>query len=132
MSGKPFFDTNLLIYAMAEADPRSEIARDLLADGGVLSLQVLNEFVAAARRKLRMSWQEIADALGAFRTLCPNPVPITLKTHEAALGIAERYGYAIYDSLILAAALESSCTTLYSEDMQSGQTIRGITICNPF
>src|ERR1700744_1826818 len=100
MNGKPFFDTNLLIYAVAESDPRAETARDLLAEGGVVSVQVLNEFVAVARRKIGMSWQEIGEVLRAFQSLCPEPVPITLKTHEAALGIAEQYGYRIYDSLV--------------------------------
>jgi predicted nucleic acid-binding protein len=132
MNGKPFFDTNVLIYAVAEADPRAEIARALLTKGGVVSVQVLNEFVAVARRKYKMSWQEIAEALTAFRALCPAPAAITLKTHEAALEIAERYGYRIYDSLVIAAALETVCDTLYTEDMQSGHTIQNLTICNPF
>jgi predicted nucleic acid-binding protein len=132
MNGKPFFDTNLLIYAVAESDSRAEIARDLLAGGGVVSIQVLNEFAAVARRKIGMSWQEIGEVLRAFQSLCPEPVPITLKTHEAALGIAEQYGYRIYDSLVIAAALEVPCDILYSEDMQSGQKIEGLTIRNPF
>ena len=132
MNGKLFFDTNLLIYAVADADPRADIARGLLAQGGVVSVHVLNEFVAAARRKFRMSWQDILEALTDFRVLCPGPVPITLKTHEAALGIAERYGYRIYDSLVIAAALEARCDTLYSEDMQGGQKIQDLTIRNPF
>ena len=63
----------------------------------------------------------------------PPPLPITLATHEAALGIAARFGYRIYDSLIIASALEAACATLYSEDMQDGQVIEGrLTIRNPF
>jgi predicted nucleic acid-binding protein len=53
-------------------------------------------------------------------------------THDQALRIAERYGFQIYDSLIVAAALEAGCTTLYSEDMQDGQSIDTLTIRNPF
>jgi predicted nucleic acid-binding protein len=56
----------------------------------------------------------------------------TIETHEAALRIAARYGYQIYNSLILAAALEAGCTVLYSEDMQDGQKIDSLTIRNPF
>jgi predicted nucleic acid-binding protein len=132
MSGKPFFDTNVLIYAVAEADPRAEVARTLLAEGGILSVQVLNEFVAAARRKYKMSWEEVVEALADFRVLCPEPLPMTVKTHQNALEIAGRYGYQIYDSLVIAAAMEASCDTLYSEDMQGGQKIKGLTIRNPF
>jgi predicted nucleic acid-binding protein len=86
-----------------------------------------------ARRKLRFSWRETAKALNAVRQLCPPPLPLTLATHEAALGIAERLGYRFYDSLILASALEAGCSTLYSEDLQDGQVVEGtLAIRNPF
>ena len=133
MPGKAFFDTNVLIYALAEGDPRSTQAEKLLASGGVLSVQILNEFVSVARRKISMSWSEVTEALDAFRVLCPSPLAITIETHEAALKIAERHGYNIYDALVVSAALEAGCTTLYSEDLQDGQVIDGrITIRNPF
>lgn len=131
MSGK-FLDTNILIYAITENDPRAEKARALLAEGGRLSIQVLNEFVAVARRKFYMQWSEILEALAAFQAVCPNPISLTHLTHKAALGIAERYGYRIYDSLIVAAALESNCDILYSEDLKNGQLIEGLQIRNPF
>ena len=106
---------------------------ELLASGGVLSVQVLNEFVSVARRKILMSWSEVTQALDAFRILCPSPHAITVETHEAALRIAATHGYNIYDALIVAAALEAGCTTLYSEDLHDGQTIEGqLTIRNPF
>ena len=72
MSVKPFFDTNVLIYAFSDNDPRSEVARILLATGGVIGVHVLNELTAVLRKKLKMSWKEIYDALAAVRTLCPN------------------------------------------------------------
>jgi predicted nucleic acid-binding protein len=133
MPAEAFFDTNVLIYALAEGDPRSTQAEKLLASGGVLSVQILNEFVSVARRKISMSWSEVTEALDAFRVLCPSPLAITIETHEAALKIAERHGYNIYDALVVSAALEAGCTTLYSEDLQDGQVIDGrITIRNPF
>jgi predicted nucleic acid-binding protein len=99
----------------------------------VIGVQTLNEFGAVAARKLGMPWEEILDALSALRELCPSPpVPLTVKTHDAALRIAGRYGYHIYDSLVIAAALEARCNTLFSEDMNDGQTIEGLTIRNPF
>jgi predicted nucleic acid-binding protein len=128
-----FFDSNILIYTLAEHDPREQVAAALLARGGVVSVQVLNEFVAVARRKLRLSWPEIHQALAAIRACCPPPRPLTLATHEAALGLAERHGFPVYDALIVAAALDAGCGTLFSEDMQDGQVVEGrLTIRNPF
>lgn len=132
MRAERFFDTTVFIYAVARNDPRASVAEELLADGGVLSVQVLNEFVAVARRKLGMSWDELKEALGAIRTLCGSPAALTADTHDAGVRIAERYGFHIYDSLIVAAALEAGCSTLYSEDLQDGQRIDTLTICNPF
>ena len=133
MPARAFFDTNVLIYALAKGDPRSMRAEELLAAGGVLSVQILNEFVSVARRKILMSWSEVMEALGVIRVLCSTPLPLTVDTHEAALKIAEKHGYGIYDALVVATALEASCETLYSEDLQDGQTINGqVTIRNPF
>jgi predicted nucleic acid-binding protein len=59
-------------------------------------------------------------------------VYISVQTHDAALRIAGRDGYHIYDSLVIAAALEARCNTLFSEDMNDGQTVEGLTIRDPF
>jgi predicted nucleic acid-binding protein len=114
------------------ADRRAIIAQQLIEAGGIIGVQQLNEFVSVARRKLRRSWKEVLTALEDMRILCPDPIPISLGMHDASLGIAERYGFSIYDSLVIVAALEADCDTLYSEDMQSGQDIDGLTIRNPF
>ncbi len=133
MNDRVFFDTNVLIYVVGQKDDRTAPAEALLARGGVVSVQVLNEFVAVARRKLGMTWEEVTEALAAVKTLCPSPAPLTIETHEAALRIAAQYGYHIYDALVAAAALEADCATLYSEDLQDGQVIDGrLTIRNPF
>ncbi len=133
MPAKDFFDTNVLIYAVAKNDRRATEAEALLARGGKLSVQSLNEFASVARRKLDMSWQEVKDLLQTFCVLCPDPVSISLDTHTAAIAIAEKYGYGIYDALLIAAALQARCKTLYSEDLQDGQVInRQLTINNPF
>ena len=129
---RAFFDTNVLIYAFAKDDPRTEAAEALLARGGVLGVQTLNEFLAVAVRKLAMPWEEVLQALGELRILCPSPAPITMETHDTAVRIAGQYKYHIFDSLVIAAALEASCSTLYTEDMQDGQVIEGLTIHNPF
>jgi predicted nucleic acid-binding protein len=133
MPVKDFLDTNVLVYAVGKNDPRASKAEALLASGGMISIQSLNEFVSVARRKLGMSWREVREFLGLICILCPDPVPISLDTHRGALAIAEKYGYSIYDALIASAALEAGCKTLYSEDLQDGQIInRQLTIRNPF
>jgi predicted nucleic acid-binding protein len=133
MSAKGFFDSNVLIYAMVSGDSRRERAQELVAQGGVISVQVLNEFVAVARRKMRMPWKDVIEALEAVRILFPAPVAITVDTHEAALRLAQEYGFGIYDALVLSSAFDANCSTLYSEDLQDGQLIdRRLTIRNPF
>jgi len=132
MSAKVFFDTTVLIYAFAQDDRRTTIAEQLLEVGGAISVHVLNEFVAVARRKLGMSWKELIEAVTAIRSLCLPLVAITVEIHDEALRIAQRYGYHIYDSLVLAAAMQAGCNVLYSEDMQDGQKIGSVTIKNPF
>ena len=133
MPAKDFLDTNVLIYAAVKDDARTPKAEALLASGGMVSVQSLNEFVAVARRKLGMPWKEVKEFLELIGILCPKPVPVSFDTHKEALVIAEKYGYGIYDSLIASAAIEAGCKTLYSEDLQDGQIInRQLTIHNPF
>ena len=132
MPAKAFLDTNILIYAVVHED-RSARAEELLSGGGVVSVQVLNEFVSVARRKLKMPWPQVTDALDAIRVLCPEPVAISVETHEAALEIAQKHRYEIYDALVIAAALQAKCAILYSEDLHHGQVIGGrLEVRNPF
>jgi predicted nucleic acid-binding protein len=133
MSGRAFFDTNILVYVVGQKDERTDTAEALLAGGGIISVQVLNELANVSRKKLRMSWEEIDEALAAVRVLCPSPLPLTIDTHDAGRRIAAKYGYSIFNGLIAASALEAECDTLYSEDLQDGQVIEGrLTIRNPF
>ena len=131
-SDEAFFDTNVLLYLLSADSAEADRAEELLAIGGAISVQVLNEFVAVATRKMRMSWSEIREVLAQVRAVCVVQ-PVTIETHERAMQVAERYGISIYDALIVSAALLAGCATLYSEDMQSGQVIeRQLTIHNPF
>ena len=128
---KPFFDTNVLVYALS-ADPRSVRAQELLADGGAVGVQVLNELVNVLRRKLHRSWSEIEAAVDELGTLLDDPVPLTLDIHRSARWLAHDHGFAFYDALIVAAAIDAGCDTLLTEDMQDGRQIMGLTIVNPF
>jgi predicted nucleic acid-binding protein len=129
--GKVFFDTNILLYLLSADAAKADRAEELLAGGGIVSVQVLNEFAAVAARKLAMSYGEIRDALAPIRTIC-EVEPLSIELHDRAVGIAERYGFSIYDATIVAAALSAGCETLYSEDLQDGQVIETLTIRNPF
>ena len=133
MSGADvFFDTNVVLYLLSADSAKADRAEELLAAGGTLSVQVLNEFSAVALRKLRMSWPEVREALEPVRAIC-SVEPLSIETHDRASKIGKRYGLSVYDSLIVASALLASCKTLYSEDMQDGQVIeRMLTIRNPF
>ena len=128
---KAFFDTNILIYA-ATSDAKKQRAADCLGRGGCASVQVLNEFVHVARRKLRHDWPQIELALGLFRASLDEVVPITLNTHAGGVALAREHGLSFYDALIVASAIEAGCDTLYSEDMQHGRSIGGLAIVNPF
>jgi predicted nucleic acid-binding protein len=126
-----FFDANVLVYAFSEG-PKREPAREALAAGGMISAQVLNEFTNISRRKQKREWAEIEAALAVVRNRYPEGVPLTTTTHAAALVLARNEGFSFSDALTVAAALEAGCETLFSEDMQAGRVIGGLTIRNPF
>ncbi len=128
---KAFFDTNILVYA-ATSDAKKQRAADCLRRGGIASVQVLNEFAHVARRKLRHDWPRIEFALGLFRTSLDDVVPVTLNTHTGALALARDHGLAFYDALIVAAALEAGCDTLFTEDLQHNRKFGRLAIVNPF
>ena len=137
MNDKLFLDTNILVYAFGAKktsvlDPRIAIAERIVMLGGIISVQVLNEFVQVCHRKAELSWDQIAGSLDVIKDLCGRAIPLTMETHEAAVDISRRHGFHIYDSLILAAAMLAGCTTVYSEDMQHGQVVDGMRIENPF
>ena len=127
-----FFDTNVLLYLMSADEAKADRAESLIAGGGVISVQVLNEFASVAVRKHALYYPEIRDALEPVRTVC-RLTPLTGETHDLGLRLAERYGFSVYDAMIVAAALLAGCGILYSEDMQHGQRIEDrLTLCNPF
>jgi len=132
LDAETFFDTNILLYLLSADEIKADRSEGLLANGGVISVQVLNEFAAVGSRKLKMSWSEITEALDPVRAICKIE-PVTVETHDRAIEIAGRYGYSIYDATIVASALMAGCKTLYSEDLQDGQVIdKRLTIRNPF
>jgi predicted nucleic acid-binding protein len=127
-----FFDTNVLLYLLSGDDTKANRAENELSAGGILSVQVLNEFASVASRKLKMSIADIREMLSTIRTVC-KVVPVGEETHDLGLQIAERRGLSVYDAMIVAAALLAGCKTLVSEDLQHGQIFEGtLKIQNPF
>jgi predicted nucleic acid-binding protein len=132
MAVKSFLDTNVLLYAFASGDPRQPRALALVEAGGVVSVQVLNEFAAVCRCKLRWPWADIRTALETLGVLLDPPAPLTLETHRAALDIAEQRKINVYDALIVAAAMASGAAQLLTEDLQDGQRFGDVLVQNPF
>ena len=127
-----FFDTNVVLCLASGDSQKANRAEQVLRAGGAISVQVLNETANVIRRKLGMSWSETREFLSGLRALV-SVRPLTVETHETGLVLAERYGLAIYDAMIAAAALTSDCDTLWSEDLHHGLLIGGrLRILNPF
>jgi predicted nucleic acid-binding protein len=134
-----FLDTNILVYAFDHTAPaKRETANTLIRDAlstrqGMISSQVVQEFLSAALRRFvtPMTVDACREHLAAvLLPLCDHyPSPAT---YEHAIEIVAETGYNLYDALILAAAVESGCRTLLTEDLQHGRVVQGVMIVNPF
>lgn len=127
-----FFDTSVLLYLVSNDLSKANRVEDLLAERGTISVQVLNEFSAVSVRKLKIPPHIIREILGTVRSVC-TVESITVATHDRGLDIHERYGFSIYDSMLVASALLAEARVLYSEDLQHRQSIDGrLRVLNPF
>jgi predicted nucleic acid-binding protein len=127
-----FFDTNVILNLASEDAAKAGRAEELLAEGGVISIQVLNEFVSVSTRKYHRPWAAIGETLSIVRTLC-RVEPLTLAVHEAAVVLTRDHNFSFYDALIVASARMAGCDTLFTEDMQHSRVIENVlTIVNPF
>ena len=136
MPGKVFLDANVLVYAQDAKSPgKQRKSRQIIAElaesgGGVISTQVLQEFYVAATRKIEvppLAAKGVLKTFAVFETVLVSPHLI----HEAVdCSILNQISF--WDALILAAAASAGCTVVYSEDLNPGQTILGVTVRNPF
>ena len=127
-----FLDSNVMIYAYFKQDEKKQrISKQLISQNAIISTQVLQELTNTLHRKMGVDYSIVRSILKECLKNCDLNTN-TSDTVFFALDIAERYSFSFYDSLIVAAALESRCTTLYSEDMQHSQYIENLTIKNPF
>jgi predicted nucleic acid-binding protein len=127
-----FLDTNIVLYLASEDLAKADRAQELVAEGGTISVQVLNEIANISRRKMGLSWAETRNFLLMIRGLL-KVEPITIEIHDVGISLAERYQLSVYDSMIVSAALSAECDTLLSEDLQDGLLISGrLRVLNPF
>ena len=127
-----FFDTNVLVYLLSGDSAKADVVERALAEGGTISVQVLDELANVSHRKLQSSWKDTNTFLDLLRGLL-SVVPITIEVHDAGLRLAERYRMPVYDAMIASSALHAGCGTLLSEDFQHGLVLKeGLRITNPF
>ncbi|WP_068306002.1 PIN domain-containing protein [Pararhodobacter sp. CCB-MM2] len=130
MSGR-FFDTNIILYLLDDG-PKRDVAEKLIAEGGAISVQVLNEVLVNCLRKAKMTWDEAGEFLDGIREIC-SVVDLTPEIHDIGRALGARYQLAVYDAMIVAAALQSGATQLISEDMHHGLVVEAsLVIDNPF
>ena len=127
-----FLDSNIVLYALGDDDKKSRAAVTLVEDSPWVSTQVINECSHVLRRKLQWSPVKVDEHLSAILQLV-QLADVGISEIRSAWALAERYGFGHYDSLIIAAALQTRSRTLYTEDMQPGQVIEGrLTLINPW
>lgn len=136
MDDKAFLDTNILIYAYSEDEPKKQsIALQLLdrfEDNIMISKQVINELSNILLKKFKLSSDQVENVLLEIDNVLLI-VDFDLTTQIKALKLKDRYRFQYYDALIVATALENNCTVVYSEDMQHDMLIDGsLKIINPF
>ena len=127
-----FLDSNIVLYLASEDLLKADRAQELVAEGGTISVQVLNEIANISRRKMGLSWAETRNFLLMIGGLL-KVEPLTIEIHDVGISLAERYQLSVYDSMIVSAALSAECDALLSEDLQDGLLINGrLRVLNPF
>ena len=131
-----FVDTNVLLYAASsapsEASERDAARRILQENDWGTSVQVLQEFYVNATGKLREQIRPQSTTL-FIRLLLTRPIATTTPDlFTRAVHISGRYRINYWDAAIVAAAAHLGCRTLYTQDLNPGQTYDGVTVVDPF
>ena len=136
LASRVFIDTNVIVYADdADAGDKRTLARRVIAEAldsgtGVISTQVLQEFFVVSTRRLGVAAEHVRDKIDHLHRF--DVVQIGSDHIYAAIDIHRLNGTSFWDALILAAARAANCSTLYTEDLNHGQTISGVRIVSPF
>lgn len=139
MSDNYFIDTNIFVYSFSEAEKRKKkvakelISKSLSSENAVISTQVIQEFINVSIHKFKEPLdindckKYINDVMEPLCSIYPE-----IGLFNLGLDIKAETQYRFYDSLIIAASIKGNCSTLYSEDMQHNDRVRGTKIINPF
>jgi predicted nucleic acid-binding protein len=128
---KPFIDSNVVLYLFSSDTLKADRAESLLQSGGLISVQVLNEVASVCLRKLKMTWEDVDAVLETLKSTC-EVLPVSLASHEKAVGLAKRFQISLYDANIAATAILCGADTLFSVDLQNGMSMDSVTVVNPF
>ncbi|NJM29200.1 MAG: PIN domain-containing protein [Rhizobiales bacterium] len=131
VESRAFVDSNVLLYTIDDDEAKALRAYEIMDEGPLISVQVLNEFTNVARKKFKLDWPDVRDGLEHIRECC-EILPLNLGVHLRAIEIAEANRIGVYDACLVAAADLAGCDVLYTEDMNHGQRIGGVTLRNPF
>lgn len=136
MTGPHFVDSNVLAYQHDRDQPNKRRCADRVLDvlwrqrGARISVQVLSELYATCTRRLGVPAEVARRAVRALEQW--SPVPLSAELRENAWRIEDRYGFSCWDAMIVAAAHQSGCRVLLTEDLQDGQNLDGMVVMNPF
>lgn len=136
MATRSFIDTNVLVYAEASDAPLKQRAALTLLKGlyeeglGVLSTQVLQEYCNVALKKLKLPAQYVRSQLDLYEQF--EVVQVTPAIIHAGLDIHQTRSVSFFDAIVLASAHAAGCNVIWTEDMNAGEVIHGVSIANPF
>jgi len=136
MATRSFIDTNVLVYAEASDAPAKQRAalallKELFASAsGVLSTQVLQEYCNVALKKLKLPAAYVRMQLDVYEQF--ELVQVTPAIIRAGLDLHQLRSIGFYDAIVLASAQTAGCRVLYTEDMNTGETVGGVQLVNPF
>ena len=132
-----FFDTNVLVYAATKQDmAKRNVARELIGHAleanhdGVITVQIMTEFINVMQSRFKAAAKDIDEWVSQFYPLLATEV--TMDVVRNAMYVKEEYGIQFYDALVVSAAEKLGCHEIVSEDLNDGQTYRGMKAVNPF
>jgi predicted nucleic acid-binding protein len=130
---KVALDTNILVYLYDFSnDKKRHISESLIAVNPSISTQVISEYLNVAKRLQKLPKQEVLEKCIRLLSFC-EIISMNAGILIEALALMRRYDFQLFDSIIVASALEANCRILYSEDLQHNQVIENrLTIVNPF
>lgn len=132
MTTKIALDTNILIYLYDDSDERKRnISESLILDRPIIGSQVISEFLNVTKRLLKLPKNELMDKANKLFRVC-EIVSMNQMTITKAKDLIIKYDFQLFDSLIVASALQSNCTVLYSEDLHHNLMVENqLRIINP-